>query len=76
MIILPAVDLNEDPSVLERIESRIAAHTASNNDDGLYRPNSLSYGDAVADQGSSLEQTVNLADHAMYVQKSSKYPPR
>jgi len=76
VIILPAVDLNENPSVLERIESRITAHNASKNEDGLYRPISLSFGYAVAYQGSSLEQTVNQADRAMYDQKSSKYPPR
>lgn len=76
VIILPAVDLNERPAVLERIESRITAHNASNNDDGLYRPISLSFGYAVAYQGNSLEQTVKQADRAMYVQKSSKYPPR
>jgi len=76
VIILPSVDLNDNPLVLERIENGIETHNASNNDDGLYRPISLSYGYAVANQDQSLEKTLIQADRAMYVHKSSKYPPK
>jgi diguanylate cyclase (GGDEF)-like protein/PAS domain S-box-containing protein len=73
MIILPSVDISENPFILTRIERGIAKHNASQIDDGLYRPISISCGFAVAHKDDSLEETVKHADHAMYLVKMKKH---
>ncbi len=41
-VILPSVDINENSSILERLEGAILDFNESDDDDGLYRPISLS----------------------------------
>ncbi|TFG48967.1 MAG: GGDEF domain-containing protein, partial [Anaerolineales bacterium] len=70
VILLPTVDLDAQPAIIERLEKSIEKHNQSNLDDGLYRPISLSFGHAVIHEGGSLEEGYKAADHAMYEIKS------
>lgn len=72
MIILPAVDISENPTIFERIENGIARHNNATIDDGLYRPISISMGHAVVQEGGSLEEGVKKADAAMYIVKQAR----
>ena len=72
VVILPSIDLNQNSSILERLENGITQYNNSNLDDGLYRPISMSMGHAVVHEGQSLEEGYKSADNAMYVEKISK----
>jgi len=72
VIILPGVDLDLNPSILERIKNGITQFNNSNLDDGLYRPISISMGYAVVHEGNSLEDGYQVADKAMYIEKTRK----
>ena len=71
-IILTNVDLNKNPSILERLEKAITNFNESGEDDDLYRPISLSYGFAVIPQGGSLMEGYKRADEQMYANKMKK----
>jgi diguanylate cyclase (GGDEF)-like protein/PAS domain S-box-containing protein len=73
MIILPAVDINQHPELLERISRGVEKHNKSKLDDSLYRPISISWGYSVAHEGDSLEEAVQQADKNMYTVKMDKY---
>jgi len=72
IVILPRVDLDLNPSSLERIKNGITQYNNSNLDDDLYRPISMSMGYAVVHEGNSLEDGYKNADRAMYVDKTRK----
>jgi diguanylate cyclase (GGDEF)-like protein/PAS domain S-box-containing protein len=72
VILLPSVDIKENPSILQRLERSIRVFNQSDEDDGLYRPISLSYGYAVIPPGGSLEEGFKLADGEMYSNKQKK----
>lgn len=69
MVILPALDINKNPVVLQRINDALARHNSSTEQDGLYRPISISVGSAVVYQDESLEDGCKRADAAMYEAK-------
>ena len=70
VILLPSVDLDKIPAILERLDDGITNFNKSKVDDGLYRPISLSCGHAVVHQGGSLEAGYKDADQAMYANKA------
>lgn len=72
VVILPGVDLDQNPSIMDRIQKGVDQHNSSNLDDGLYRPISISIGHAVVLQGGKLNDGYKEADAAMYREKSSK----
>ncbi|NQS91611.1 MAG: sensor domain-containing diguanylate cyclase, partial [Chloroflexi bacterium] len=72
IILLPSVDLDKQPVIIERLEKSIEKHNQSNLEDGLYRPISLSFGYAVIQEGESLVEGYKTADHAMYENKTKK----
>ena len=72
MILLPAVDISDNPTILERIENGIDRHNKTTRDDGLYRPISISVGYAVVHEGESLEEGYKKADAAMYKVKIAR----
>jgi len=72
VILLPSVDIIENPTILHRLEHSILKYNQSDEEDGLFRPISLSYGYAVVNQGESLEEGYNKADQAMYANKMRK----
>lgn len=72
VILLPSVDINENPTILERLEQSIRQYNQSEEDDGLFRPISLSYGYAVVPPGGSLEDGFKQADGFMYANKMKK----
>lgn len=72
MIILPAVDVSDNPLIVERIDKGIERHNNSNVEDGLYRPISISAGFAVVKEGESLEEGCKKADAAMYKVKMAR----
>lgn len=72
MIILPTVDISENPTIIERIENGIDRHNKSTMDDGSFRPISISVGYAVVQQGESLEEGYKKADAAMYKVKMAR----
>lgn len=72
VVILPGVDLNQNPSIVDRIQTGVDQHNNSNLDDGLYRPISISIGYAVCQAGEQLEEGYKEADAAMYREKSGK----
>jgi diguanylate cyclase (GGDEF)-like protein/PAS domain S-box-containing protein len=72
VIILPAVDLDQNPVILKRLEQSINNHNNSNLDDDLYRPISMSYGYSVIQQGCSLMDGYKAADRDMYLNKVKK----
>ena len=71
-VILPSVDINENSSILERLEGAILDFNESDDDDDLYRPISLSYGFAVIPHGGSLIDGYKSADEQMYAHKMKK----
>ena len=71
-VILPSVDINENSSILERLEEAILDFNKSDDDDDLYRPISLSYGFAVIPHGGSLIDGYKSADEQMYAHKMKK----
>jgi diguanylate cyclase (GGDEF)-like protein/PAS domain S-box-containing protein len=72
VIILPTVDLDENPAIIKRIRQGIDLHNQSTIEDDLFRPISLSIGYAVVSEKDSLQDGYKKADAAMYVEKSSK----
>lgn len=72
MIILPALDISENSTIIQRIENGITRHNSITTDDGLYRPISISVGFAVVNQGESLEDGYKKADAAMYMVKQTR----
>jgi diguanylate cyclase (GGDEF)-like protein/PAS domain S-box-containing protein len=72
VIILPFVDLNKTPSILDRIIDSISQYNNSSLDDDLYRPISLSLGHAVVEKGEDLHEGYKSADRAMYASKIKK----
>ncbi len=75
-IILPSVDLKENPAILNRIRHGLDEYNNSKIDDGLYRPISMSIGYSVVHQDESLEEGYKKADAAMYREKSTKKASR
>jgi diguanylate cyclase (GGDEF)-like protein/PAS domain S-box-containing protein len=71
-IILPNVDLNENPDIRERLTDSIRRFNSSDTDDGLYRPISISTGYAVIHLDGSLYEGLKEADAEMYVNKQKK----
>jgi diguanylate cyclase (GGDEF)-like protein/PAS domain S-box-containing protein len=69
IVILPSVDLDENPTILNRIRHGLNEFNKSSIDDGLYRPISLSIGYAVVHKDDSLKDGYKKADAAMYVEK-------
>ena len=72
VILLPSVDIEENPDVLLRLEQSILDFNQSDEEDGLFRPISLSHGFAVVPLGGSLEAGFSQADKAMYINKQKK----
>jgi diguanylate cyclase (GGDEF)-like protein/PAS domain S-box-containing protein len=72
VVILPSVDLNENETIFDRVNSGIEKFNNSNIDDDLYRPISISMGFAVVQEGGSLEEGYKAADKAMYLIKQKK----
>ena len=72
IVILPKVDLDENRSILDRIDLGLSQFNNSLIDDDLYRPISLSLGHAVIQEGGSLAEGYKEADQAMYSNKQKK----
>jgi diguanylate cyclase (GGDEF)-like protein/PAS domain S-box-containing protein len=72
VIILPNVDLNDNPAIPERLENSIIDFNESAENDGLYRPIFISYGYAVIQSGESLMEGYKQADADMYTAKMKK----
>ena len=72
VVILPSVDLNKTPTILNRIKTGIEKFNASQLDDGLYRPISISLGYAVITEGEDLREGYKKADKAMYTMKAKR----
>ncbi len=72
VILLPSVDIKENPSILKRLEGAIINFNESEDDDGLFRPISLSYGYAVIPLGGSLREGFKEADEEMFRNKQKK----
>ncbi len=72
IIILPAVDLNQTPTIMNRIMGGVEQFNNSQIDDGMYRPISLSFGHAVVHENGSLDEAYKTADKAMYKNKEDK----
>ena len=69
VILLPSVDIEENPDVLLRLEQSMLDFNQSDEEEGLFRPISLSHGFAVVPLGGSLEAGFSQADKAMYLNK-------
>ena len=72
VILLPKVDIEYHPTILQRLEQSIMRFNASEIEDGLYRPISISYGYAVVKPGGSLMEGFKQADDDMYKMKLKK----
>ncbi|MFV1949604.1 MAG: diguanylate cyclase domain-containing protein, partial [Anaerolineales bacterium] len=72
IVILPSVDLDQNPAIYDRINDGLDQFNNSDLDDDLYRPISLSLGYAVVQEGESLKDGYKSADKAMYISKSKK----
>ncbi len=72
VILLPNVDLNDNPAIRERLEKSIIDFNESTENDGLYRPIFISYGYAVIQSGESLMEGYKQADADMYADKLKK----
>ncbi len=72
VILLPNVDLNENPAIRERLDKSIIDFNGSTENDGLYRPIFFSYGFAVIQSDESLMEGYKQADAAMYTAKMEK----
>ncbi|MCJ7715247.1 MAG: diguanylate cyclase, partial [Anaerolineales bacterium] len=71
-VILPNVDINEKPEIQKRLEASIDLFNKNIDDDGLYRPISISCGYAVILPGGSLDEGFKEADANMYIAKQKK----
>ena len=72
VILLPNVDLNDNPAVRKRLEKSIIDFNESTENDGLYRPIFISSGFAVIQSGESLMEGYKQADADMYTAKIKK----
>ncbi len=72
VIILPSADLDQNPTLFDRITNGLDQFNKSDLDDDLYRPISMSLGFAVVQEGESLKDGYKSADKAMYINKSRK----
>jgi len=72
VILLPNVDINENPAIRERLDKSIIDFNGSTKNDGLYRPIFFSYGFAVIQSDESLMEGYKQADAAMYTAKTEK----
>jgi diguanylate cyclase (GGDEF)-like protein len=72
VILLPNVDLNENPTIRERLDQSIIDFNQSAENDDLYRPISMSCGFAVIQAGESLMEGYKQADADMYADKLKK----
>ncbi len=72
IVILPSVDLDQNPAIYDRINDGLDQFNNSDLDDDLYRPISMSLGYAVVQEGESLKDGYKSADKAMYISKSKK----
>ena len=72
IIILPSVDLNENQTIVDRLNTSIEQFNTNKIDDDLYRPIGMSIGFAVVYQDGSLEEGYKQADAAMYKVKSQR----
>jgi diguanylate cyclase (GGDEF)-like protein/PAS domain S-box-containing protein len=72
IVILPSVDLDQNPAIYDRINDGLDQFNKSDLDDDLYRPISFSLGYAVVQEGESLKDGYKSADKAMYINKSKK----
>lgn len=72
VILLPNVDINDNPAILKRLEKTINDFNESAENDGFYRPISISYGYAVIQSGESLMEGYKQADADMYAAKTKK----
>lgn len=75
VVILPAVNLDENKTILERMNNGIELFNSSTIDDDHFRPVSFSLGYAVVHEGGSLEEGYKAADTAMYINKQKKKDP-
>jgi diguanylate cyclase (GGDEF)-like protein/PAS domain S-box-containing protein len=71
-VILQNVDLKKNPSIDMRLQQSIADYNHSGEEDGLYRPISISWGFATIQRGESLIEGYKCADEQMYFHKLSK----
>lgn len=69
VILLPNADINDNPFILNRLDQAITEFNESKENDGLYRPISMSCGYAVTQQGDSLIEGYKQADADMYRNK-------
>jgi diguanylate cyclase (GGDEF)-like protein/PAS domain S-box-containing protein len=67
--LLPNTDMNDNPFILKRLKQAITDFNESEENDGLYRPISMSCGYAVTQQGDSLIEGYKQADADMYSNK-------
>lgn len=72
VILLSNVDLNDNPAIRKRLEKSINDFNESAENDGFYRPISISYGYAVIQSGESLMEGYKQADADMYAAKTKK----
>ena len=72
VIMLPKVDVDKNQTIINRLEQALAQFNASEIEDGLYRPISISYGFAVVKSGGSLMEGFKQADADMYKKKMRK----
>ena len=69
VILLPNADMNDNHFILKRLKQAITEFNESKENDGLYRPISMSCGYAVTQQGDSLIEGYKQADADMYRNK-------
>ena len=72
VILLPNVDIKDNPAIRRRLEKSIIDFNESTENDGLYRPIFISYGYAVIQSDESLMEGYKQADAAMYTAKMKK----
>ena len=72
VILLPKVDIENNQTILHRLDKAITRFNASEIKDGLYRPISISCGYAVVQSGESLMEGFKKADSDMYANKVRK----
>ena len=72
VILLPNVDIYDNPAIRKRLEKSIIDFNESTENDGLYRPIFISYGYAVIQSDESLMEGYKQADADMYTAKMKK----
>ena len=72
VILLPKVDIENNQTILHRLDKAITRFNTSKIKDGLYRPINISYGHAVVQSGESLMEGFKKADSDMYAIKVRK----